>query len=67
MGDIDSAKVDFPAWTPAVVDAEAEKACKECGKLYFIPCITQGLNISSYPGVYEAGTAAIDKMNKKMF
>ena len=44
-----------------------EKACTECGKHYFIPCLTQGLNFSSFPGVYEAATKAIDKMSKKMF
>jgi Uroporphyrinogen-III decarboxylase len=44
MGAIDSGVVDFPGWTPEIVAEYTEKACKECGKLYFIPNLTQGLN-----------------------
>ena len=67
MGEVDSGVVDFPAWTPEIVAREVEKACKNCGKLYFIPNLTQGLNFSSFPGVYESATEAIDKMSKEMF
>jgi uroporphyrinogen-III decarboxylase len=67
MGDIDSGVVDFPAWTPEIVAREVERACKNCGKLYFIPCLTQGLNFSSFPGVYECTTEMIDKISKEMF
>ncbi|KLU59646.1 methylcobalamin:coenzyme M methyltransferase [Peptococcaceae bacterium CEB3] len=67
MGDIDSGVVDFPAWTPEIAAKEVERACKNCGKLYFIPCQTQGGNWSSFPGVYDAISAAIDKMSKEMF
>lgn len=67
MGDIDSGVVDFPAWTPEIVASEVERACRNCGKLYFIPCLSQGLNLSSFPGVYECATEAIDKMSKEMF
>jgi hypothetical protein len=67
MGDIDSGVVDFPAWTPEIVAKEVERACKNCGKLYFIPCLTQGLNFSSFPGVYDSGSESIAKMSKKMF
>lgn len=67
MGDIDSGVVDFPEWTPEIVTKEVERACRNCGKLYFIPCLSQGLNLSSFPGVYEAASKAIDEMNKKMF
>lgn len=66
MGGIDSGVVDFPAWNQEIVDREVEKACKN-GKIYFIPSLTQGLNISSFPGVYEAVSETIDKMSKKMF
>ena len=31
------------------------------------PCLTQGLNFSSFPGVYEATSEAIERMSKKMF
>ena len=66
MGGIDSGVVDFPGWNQEIVEREVEKACKN-GKIYFIPSLTQGLNISSFPGVYEAVDEAIDKMSKKMF
>lgn len=67
MGDIDSGTVDFPAWTPEIVTQEVERACKNCGKLYFIPCLTQGLGFSSFPGVYDSTSAAIEKISKEMF
>ncbi len=67
MGDIDSGPVDRPGWTPEIVEAAVRKSCERCGKLYFIPCLTQGLGISSFPGVYDAANDAIDKMSKEMF
>ena len=67
MGDIDSAAVDYEGWTKEVVDREVERACTECGKLYFIPNASQGLPVSTFPGVYDALSAAIDEMSKKMF
>ncbi|KLU67648.1 methylcobalamin:coenzyme M methyltransferase [Desulfosporosinus acididurans] len=67
MGDIDSGVVDFPGWTPEIVAREVERACKNCGKLYFIPNLTQGLNFSSFPGVYQCASEAIDKISKEMF
>lgn len=66
MGDIDSGVVDFPGWTSELIEREVERACKNCGKLYFIPCLTQGLNLSSFPGVYECASELIDKASKKM-
>lgn len=67
MGDIDSGTVDFPAWTQEIAAREVERACKNCGKLYFIPCLTQGLGFSSFPGVYEAVSKEIDRVSKEMF
>lgn len=67
MGHIDSGAVDFPDWKPEIVNEHVEKACRDCGKLYFIPCLTQGLNFSSFPGVYDATSQAIDRMSKAMF
>lgn len=67
MGDIDSGVVDFPTWTPEIIAKEVERACKNCGKLYFIPCQTQGGNWSSFPGVYDTISEEIDKVSKKMF
>ncbi|MBN2040724.1 MAG: uroporphyrinogen decarboxylase [Spirochaetes bacterium] len=67
MGDIDSGPVDFPEWTPEIAAEHVERACTRCGKTCFIPCLTQGLGMSSFPGVYESVSNAIDNMSKKMF
>ena len=67
MGGIDSASVDYEGWTQDVVKKEVERACRECGKLYFIPNASQGLPMSTFPGVYEALTEEIDNMSKIMF
>ena len=67
MGGIDSASVDRPDWNQEMVAKEVRRACTECGKLYFIPNTTQGLPMSTYPGVYQAVTEEIDKMSKEMF
>ena len=67
MGDIDSGKVDHPAWSRDEIRKYTEIACKECGKLYFIPCLSQGLGISSFPGVYEATSEIVDELSKEMF
>lgn len=67
MGDIDSGVVDFPTWTPEIIAKEVERACKNCGKLYFIPCQTQGGNWSSFPGVYDTISQEVDRVSKEMF
>ena len=67
MGGIDSASVDYEGWTQEVVAREVDRACRECGKLYFIPSASQGLPGSTYPGVYEALTEEIDKASKRFF
>lgn len=67
MGELDSGPLDHPNWNAKVIAEHVEKACLSCGKSYFIPCLTQGLNFSSFPGVYEAASQAIDEMSKKMF
>ena len=67
MGGIDSATVDFEGWTQEVVAQQVERACGECGKLYFIPCASLGLPTSTFPGVYDALDAEIDRCSKKFF
>lgn len=67
MGGIDSGKVDHPEWSPEEIEKYVEIACKENGKLSFIPSLSQGLNIASFEGVYDETSAAIDRMSKKMF
>jgi uroporphyrinogen-III decarboxylase len=67
MGDIDSGPVDVVDWTPDLVAEHVEKACLRCGKRYFVPCLTQGGNFSSFPGVYDAVSEAIDQMSARLF
>ena len=67
MGGIDSATVDYEGWTESAIAEQVRRACEENGKLYFIPCTSQGLPISTYPGVYEAVAREIDRMSEKMF
>jgi hypothetical protein len=44
-----------------------ERACGENGTLYFIPNLTRGGAASNFPGVYEATSRAIEKVNATMF
>ena len=67
MGGIDAAAIDFPGWTREKVREEVRKACDECGKLYFIPGASQGLAMSTFPGVYEATTEEIAAYSKEVF
>ena len=67
MGGIDSAKVDYEGWTRDVVKAQVERACAECGTKFFIPNASQGLPMSTFPGVYEALSEEIDNISKKYF
>jgi uroporphyrinogen-III decarboxylase len=67
MGDIDSGPVDVVDWTPEAVAAHVEQACRRCGTHYFVPCLTQGGDYSSFPGVYDAVSAAIEQMSARMF
>lgn len=67
MGDLDSGPLDHPDWDADVIAEHVKKSCATCGKHYFIPCLTQGLNVSSFPGVYDAAGKAIDQMSKEMF
>lgn len=67
MGDIDSGVVDFPGWNREIVEKYTRQACEDCGKQYFIPCLTQGLGFSSFPGVYETTDEVIDALSKEMF
>ena len=67
MGGIDSASVDRPGWTKELVAQEVRKACEACGTKFFIPNTSQGLAISTFPGVYEAVSEEIDKMSKELF
>ena len=67
MGGIDSASVDYPGWTRDKVRSEVRRACSECGNMFFIPNTTQGLDASTFPGVYEAVSEEIDLYSREYF
>lgn len=67
MGDIDNGVVDIPGWTRELVAREVERACRNNGKLFFIPNTARGGAGSNIPGVYEAVSEEIDRMSKIMF
>jgi uroporphyrinogen-III decarboxylase len=67
MGGIHSGVVDRPGWTKEEIYQETKKVCEQCGKLAFIPNLTQGMHMSSFPGVYEATDEVIDQLSREMF
>ena len=67
MGVIETRLLDLPDWKQETVVKEVERACRKCKGPSFIPCLTSGLPGSSFPGVYEAVSAEIDRMSKELF
>ncbi|UWG98848.1 uroporphyrinogen decarboxylase [Dehalobacter sp. DCM] len=67
MGGLHSGLLDFPDWTPENCAKYVEETCKANGKISFIPCLTSGLPMSNFPGVYECVSQEIDKMSKLLF
>ena len=67
MGGIDSATVDFEGVTREKIRQEVRKTCSACGTKYFIPCASQGLPMSTYPGVYDMICEEIDAYSKEVF
>ena len=66
-GGIDNGRVDRADWTKEAVDKEVREVCEACGNMYFIPGTTMGGPESTYTGVYEAVSAAIDGMSREKF
>jgi hypothetical protein len=67
MGGINNGVVDREDWTEELVTREVERACREGGKHYFIPNLSMGGPMSTFPGVYEAVSREIDRMSTVMF
>jgi len=67
MGGIDSASIDFEGWTEENIGKEVDRACREFGKHYFIPSASQGLPVSSFPGVYDATDRQIELASQRYF
>ncbi|MGI6215996.1 MAG: uroporphyrinogen decarboxylase family protein [Coriobacteriales bacterium] len=67
MGGINSAHIDYEGWTQEVIDEQVMKACEENGPFNFVPGASQGLAMSTFPGVYEATDKAIEKVSEAYF
>ena len=67
MGGIDSASVDYEGWTREEIAKQVKRTCDENGPLYFIPCLSQGLPISTFPGVYDTTQEEIENYSKIYF
>lgn len=68
MGEIETRYIDLPDWTEEKIAVEVERAVAKIGnRRSFIPCLTAGLGVSQFPGVYDAVDTQIDKMSAKLF
>jgi hypothetical protein len=66
MGDLDNGAIDRPNWTRNWLH-RGKKGMYKHDKLYYIPCLAAGGPGSTFPGVYDAVNAEIDKMSREMF
>ena len=67
MGDLNNGVLDIENCPPELIAREVDRACRTNGKLYFIPCLTAGGPGSSYPGIYDAVSAEIDRFNREEY
>lgn len=67
MGGIDDAVVDIPNWDRKQVYDYTVAKIRENGPNSYIPCLTRGLGVSIYDGVYDTITEAIRDTNKEFF
>ena len=67
MGGIESADLDRDDVTDEEIREHTEKIVRECGKKYFIPCLTQGGAFSTFPDVYGRTSAVIDQISADIF
>lgn len=63
MGGVNNLDVDIADWSNTNTYHNVNKIVQACGNKYFIPCNTLGGPSSCYPGVYEATSRAIEKIN----
>lgn len=67
MGGIDDAVVDIPDWKKDSVQKYTRQKIGENGSISYIPCLTRGLGVSIYPGVYDAISETVNQMSKERF
>ena len=67
MGGIDNGRIDREDWTEDKIYQEVKRVITWADSKYFIPDSTFGGDASTYEGVYDAVTKAIDRMSSEMF
>ena len=67
MAGIDSAWVDNPEWNPETIKEVVNRELDKYTPHSFIPCLSQGLSMSTFPEVYKITTEEINNYNKKRF
>ena len=67
MGEIRTLAIDLPDVTDEEIAQEVEHACLKCKGPSFIPCLTAGLPISHFPGVYDKVSGEIRRMSRELF
>lgn len=67
MGGIDDSVVDIPNWDKKQVYDYAMSKIRENGATSYIPCLTRGLGVSIFDGVYDTISEAIRDTNKEFF
>ena len=65
MGGINSASVDYEGWSKEVIESEVRRACDAYGPYHFVPGLSQGLGVSTYPGVYDCAQECIEAYSKE--
>ncbi len=66
MGGLDGADIEKADWTKPWVKEQVQKICKEYGHKSFIPCITQGMPMSTYDGLYDCISECIAGCSEEM-
>lgn len=67
MGEIRTLAIDLPDVTDEAIAREVERACMKCKGPSFIPCLTAGLPISHFPGVYDRVSREIRRLSRELF
>lgn len=64
---MDSGRFDEPDWSEEKIQKGLEELIEQTGTKYLIPGLSQGGNQSTFPGVYDTVTRAIDRLSEKYF
>lgn len=65
MGDLNNSVLDTPDWNREKIHSEVVRACRNNGSLYYIPCLAAGGAGSTFPGVYQAVSDEIARINRE--